>query len=102
MKKIYLPSVPSLLNRQFTFGFMVVALFVVFQLCPFGSQSQKAYWLESMNNKVRKIDAAAPPVAASGAADIAAATAPLYVFLDDRNGFVYWSDAGSGDRKSVV
>ena len=101
MKKIYLFPVTSLLNRRFTFGFMVVALFFVFQLCPFGSRSQKSYWLESMNNKVRKIDAANQSVAATGAAGLAAATAPLYIFLDERNGFVYWSDAGSGSIKKV-
>jgi hypothetical protein len=79
----------------------VFAVCMVFQLCASKTYAQTTYWLESMSNTVKKESVATPPVTASDATVLSYANIPLYIFEDERNGYVYWCDAGTGSIRKV-
>ncbi|MES2773932.1 MAG: right-handed parallel beta-helix repeat-containing protein [Bacteroidota bacterium] len=101
MKKRYLPQVSAILNRGNHYGLLLASLTILSLFCARVSSAQKAFWLESINNNVKQISVASVPVAASGATTLATPNIPLYIFEDERNGLVYWSDAGTGTIKRV-
>ncbi len=82
-------------------GFVAAILYMVFQLCPSAGKSQTAYWLESIKPGVKKQDVVFPPVPAANATVLSTPGIPMFIFEDDRNGFVYWSDAATGSIKRI-
>lgn len=102
MKIKYLHTFSTKLTSQYTTWAIAAALCIVSLLCPSNGKTQTAYWLESINNNVKKQNVGIPPVSAGSANTLVAAPSiPMFIFEDDRNGFVYWSDAGTGTIKKV-
>lgn len=101
MKNIY-PGKPSAkYTNRYAYGCIVTILCIVLQFCSYGSSAQTAYWLESVNDSVKFENIAFAPVAAAKATVLGVPGVPMFVFTDTRNGYVYWSDAGTGTIKKA-
>lgn len=101
MKPTFITSVFTRLFSLFQSSFVIILLLAFFQMISLSGVTQKAYWLESMNNKLRSINVSTPPVSASGAIALASPATPLFIFQDERNGLVYWSEAVTGTIRKV-
>lgn len=101
MKTIFIFSKNSRIVCLYTSAFFFLILLIGFQMISISSNAQQAIWIESLNNKLRSINVSSPPVQAGNATALASPTIPLFIFQDQRNGWIYFSEAGTGTIRRV-
>lgn len=88
----YSPGLSVMHKRKLISLFAVTVCLVI----STSSFAQTACWLESINNRVRKVAITGLPTNGTSAVNVANASVPTYLFLDGRNARFYWSNNGSG------
>lgn len=101
MKKNLLHIVSAISTRR-TPVLLAAIIYVGLQLCPSAGKSQVTYWQSSLNSPgARRQVVTTAPASGNDALRLSNQNIPLYMFEDDRNGYIYWSDAGTGSIRKV-